>query len=234
MQKILSVSLLLFCSWSITLWGYQSEDQASSSNIKEKFEQAYQAYINMPTTYTIRSSIGPEQARHLHNIAKLGVPALPYIVEKMKETKNFYLTLPFLIITRKSFEKSAYEDQSKIGDSRTKLRMYIKWWEEGRKETPQRFSNLYAEWKHLKEMGKNKEATSKYYMIRNLGIDALPYIVQKIGQGDSELVPIVAYLADNDVSSTATVSQLVSWWAENKDKLTLPPVDEPVIPTATP
>ncbi len=233
MQKIFSVSLLLFCSWSITLWGYQAEDQASSSDIKEKFEQAYQAYTNMPSTPTIRSTIGPEEGRHLHNIAKLGVPALPYIVEKMKETKNFYLNLPFLIITRKCFEKSDYEDPSKIGDSRTILKMHIQWWEEGRKETPQRFSNLYAEWKHLREAGKDKEATSKYYMIRNLGIDALPLIVQKIGQGDSELVPIVAYL-DNDVSSTATISQVVSWWAENKNKLTLPPVDEPLTPAATP
>ena len=233
MQKILSVSLLLFCSWSLILWGYQSEDQASSSDIKEKFEQAYQAYTNMPSTPTMRSGIGPEEGRHLHNIAKLGVPALPYIVEKMKKTNNFRLNLPFLIITRKCFEKSDYPYELKARDARANLKMFVQWWEEGRKETPQRFSNLYAEWKHLREAGKDKEATSKYYMIRNLGIDALPLIVQEIQQGDSELVPIVAYL-DNDVSSTATISQVVSWWAENKDKWTLPPVDEPVIPSATP
>lgn len=245
MKKILYINIVLFWSCSLTLLGYQAEDQASSSDIKEKFEQAYQAYIRpttRPTTctlwdnmYTLRSNIGSvEKSRHLHDIAELGVPALPYIVEKMKETNGFRLNLPFFIITKKTFEESDYpEDPKARKDARAGNKMVIQWWEEGRKETPQRFSNLYAEWKHLREAGKDKEATSKYYMIRNLGIDALPLIVQKIGQGDSELVPIVAYL-DNDVSSTATVSQVVSWWAENRDKLTLPPVEEPVTPAPTP
>ena len=67
-------------------------------------------------------------------------------------------------------------------------KIWLRWWKEGRKFTDQRFEKLYNEWQGLKALNKVKEANKKYQRIIDLGIAALPNIVQKVEQGDTRVI----------------------------------------------
>ena len=105
-------------------------------------------------------------------------------------------------------------------------RLIERWWVEFRPQVPQRFAALYKEYNSLKDQGKKEEAEQKFQRIKDLGIDVLPLLIDKIQQGDTSLIPAVAYLTDKKVPESASPSECVSWWAANKAKFTLPPATE--------
>jgi len=198
----------------------------SAENKKEIFEQEYRAYIDAMKLdnkeFPLRStSYGPNSLQHLHKIAKIGISVLPYLIEKATETEDMNLGLPIYIMTRKTFTRSEWPE-GKLGDSRTKVKLYINWWGNGRKLTPQQLGQSYSQWKKLKTEGKEKEAKEKLEEIRALGVAALPIIIEKVKQGDNELIPIVSKLTDGQVDPNTNNSQCVSWWQQNKESWLIP------------
>ena len=101
-------------------------------------------------------------------------------------------------------------------------RVYLCWWREGRGFTERRFKVLYGEWKKAKEAGDEETATLKYERIRDLGIAALPYLVEKVEEGEKEFVPVISYLSDGEVREDAGPADCVRWWREHKARWTVP------------
>ena len=204
----------------------QTENYYSAEDIKELFEREYRAYIEAKRfddkEFPVRStSYGPRSYQHLHKIAKLGTRVLPYLVEKANETGDMSLGLPVYIITRKTFERSEWPE-GKLGDSRTKVRLYIAWWEKGRKLTPQQFVKRHLEWKNQKNQGNDNEAKRKLENIRALGIAALPMIIDKVSLGQIELVPLLSALTSGKIDPNASIQQCLSWWEQNKKDWLIP------------
>jgi hypothetical protein len=179
---------------------------------------------------------------HLHpreydQIVQLGLPAVPYIIKKMETAPQaFALDQALAEITKVKFdlmpiEKEKEEVRTGSPSWKSMQDAWISWWKEGRKQTPRRFEALYSEWKKFEKAGKEGEAVGREQKIRELGIVALPCIVQKIEQGDDNLLPAFLYLTDKEVGTTATVSEALSWWAANKEKWTLPDVDISTTPS---
>lgn len=188
--------------------------------IRDKFNMEYQAFIKAFNTFDAsRSTPGSESRKYLQNIADLGVPVLPCIYDKMKENNEYskFLKIPFYRITKKHFDKFEWP---KGQDSAVEV--IISWYTTGRKQTPQRFNQLYTDWKNLKKRGKTNEANAKYQKMCDLGIDALPLIMQQIEKGDKELIPMASYLTDNNVKPDTKPSDCLNWWNNNKDEWTLP------------
>ncbi len=236
MKRLPSITFLVMAASIATL-------SHAEESIREQFESKYQAwkdYVSRPEVM-VQSIAGPRfKCQEFREIVKLGLPAIPYIVCKIEENPDEQLLWKAIEEITKVKIRGKYDREKNmvlfpdLPDLEPGQDVYLYWWREGRKHTHERFEKLYSEWNTLAAQGDQKQANEKYQKIKDLGVPALPFIVKKIQEGDSDLVPALAYLTNNDVSSTATMAQIVSWWAENKDKLTLPPVEEPLTPTPRP
>jgi len=205
----------------------QQQIEANQEQIEAQLEGKLQAWGKYLQQNPWSSDLtGNEYYREIVN---LGIPALPYIIEKTRDG-CWPLGDAVTIITKKRFEE--YEQpEYNVRDSKTTATAVVKWWPKARKETPQKFRKLYIEWKNLKNQGneKEKEEKEKLEQIRALGIAALPMIIEKVGQGDNELIPIVSKLTKAKVDPNTSISQCFAWWRDNKQKWLIPfPNNRPI------
>ncbi|MBN2328915.1 MAG: hypothetical protein JXR73_17380 [Candidatus Omnitrophica bacterium] len=72
-------------------------------------------------------------------------------------------------------------------------------------------------------------------VIKNLGIPALPYAIEKTQEGDEDLIEAVNYWTDDALKDSAEKTGVpreqmrqycLHWWEQNKDDWLLPPVQE--------
>jgi len=213
---------------------------------KQDFERRYEAWKDyvMEHEYTsLSSTIGINEA--LDEIVELGLPAVPFIVEKLEKQEwefDFQLAVAMLRLIRRGFSREEYPP-GRYAETYAAGQLYIKWWKEGRKKTPALFERYYTEWKQLKAQGKDDEAEASKKRLRKLGVDALPLFIDKIGAGDAELIPVVATVTRKvkhsyvrgtpdavtyNVQKDATREEVLAWWAANKEEWTLPPIEEAV------
>lgn len=222
--KGLTVALLsiLFIS---PMLASQPRPESASKNVRGEFEERYQAYregvrqdfLELPH----RSTVGPRAHKHLIEISKLGPAVLPFIIEKSRETNDFFLNLPLFIVTKKTFEKTEWPKDSPK-DAKATAKMFIDWWEKSGPQTPQRFEQRYVELRVLREQHKKDETQEKYRQIRRLGIAALPSIMEKVKLGDIELIPIISELTDGKIKKDITQSECLDWWEKNKQEWLIP------------
>ena len=164
---------------------------------------------------------------HYRAIVDMGIPVLPYLMERI-DKGSWALGGAVCLITEKRFEESEWPE-GKLGDAISGAGLLREWWPKSRKETPARFSKLYSQWKELRRQNKKDEVSNKLRQIRNLGLAALPEIMDQIIHGDRELISIVSTLTRGKVDPNATTDQCVAWWGKNKEKWLIPfPNKQPV------
>jgi len=132
-------------------------------------------------------------------------------------------------ITWKGFPKSEWPSGT-YGRHSEAMRLYVKWWKEGRKKTPEQFAKLYADWDKQVKEGKTAEAEKTLDLMRRMGIEILPLIMKKIEQGDERLVTFVNKLLRKEVlEPNADRKAALGWWKANeaKHKFPDPPADAP-------
>jgi hypothetical protein len=100
--------------------------------------------------------------------------------------------------------------------------VWLRWWNVERFHTPERFEKLDAERQALLQQGDAKGAQEKYERIQNLGIAVLPCLRDKIGQGATDLVPIMSALTNGAVKPDASPADCAKWWNAHKQEWTLP------------
>ena len=100
--------------------------------------------------------------------------------------------------------------------------IWFRWWKEERPHTSARFEKLYAERQTLLQQGDAKGAQEKYELIQDLGIPVLPCLVDKIGQGATDLVPILSALTKGAVKPDASPKDCAEWWNGHEEEWTLP------------
>jgi hypothetical protein len=219
---------------------------AIAESLDQEFERLYQEWRESPrqseNPFSSRLTQSYFDAHYTNNPAwrkmlDLGVEAVPLLIKKM-ETRPGAVKLVQDITkwryhinrtgTPGSFVWTAEEfpDERETTGYPDGIRLIKRWWVEFRPQVPQRFAALYKEYNSLKDQGKKEEAEQKFQRIKDLGIDVLPLLIDKIQQGDTSLIPAVAYLTDKKVPESASPSECVSWWAANKAKFTLSPPTE--------
>lgn len=107
---------------------------------------------------------------------------------------------------------------------------YIKAWRHwfkiaGKELTRKGFESKYNDWKKLKVKHSKEHDAVKYLKrkIAQLGIAALPYLIEKIEAGEIDLIDIVSGLTDGEVKREASKSEVLKWWEKNKEKWTIFP-----------
>jgi len=194
------------------------------ADLKATFERRYAAWklAAREPNELLRSSIPAE--KEFREIIALGIPALPLIIDQIErgEEGDFFLGAAVLEITRKGFAREECPAGA-YGDSHTAAKLYVKWWREGRGETPRLFAERYAAWRKYKELGRNEVMAEEERVLLFLGLDALPLMMEKIAAGDDDLLAIVNKLTKKALGDAPTRKSALAWWAANKPYWTLPP-----------
>jgi len=201
----------------------------ADENIEEQFETRYQTWKESESysTAKVMSHAGPLfTCSEFKEITNLGLPALPYIVRKMeRDSSEGYLWKAIEVIAKfKIYREYDRENKKVIFPDFPELELYdnlyLFWWQEGYKRTPQLFDELYSRWKQSKHAN-NEESEKIYQRMINLGIPVIPYMMREIEKGDSGLVPAVSYLTDGEISEETSPTECIRWWNENKEKWTI-------------
>ncbi len=250
MHKLITL-LTVFINLAVLAGDGEATKELYNENLAASFNQKYHTWKEYCLTSIpmYRSDIDPMiffDNEPFRDIVKLGIPAIPLMVEKQQEDHMLGYALyqitkwKWHIIREGSaagewtwFVEEFPDIRSDTGppDSR---QLWLRWRKEGQKHTDQYFEKLYDEWKELKRQNKTEEAKEKYQRIIDLGIAALPNIMQKVEQGDNELTEAISKLTDGKVEKNAKQSECSNWWKENKEKWLIPfpkPTEEPNEPT---
>lgn len=90
------------------------------------------------------------------------------------------------------------------------------WWEQGRHKVPTVFEGLYRKWKQKESEGNRAEAGKLLKRITNLGLFALPCVVEKVLAGDEGLRPVLVELTDGAISKDTDAATTKAWWQTKK------------------
>ena len=102
--------------------------------------------------------------------------------------------------------------------------LWIDWWNNGSELTKQRFGAKHNEWKAMKKETKDEKsfAQNRLSEMTDLGIPALPFMIERVKQGEIDFIPLISKLTDTKLAETATTEQCLAWWEANKQKWLIP------------
>lgn len=226
----LILSLILATVNTLNIYS-EKETGEKKKDIKELFENKYnewKGFMDSPASKMLSDSTGSYTPQY-QEIINLGIPAIPYIIGKMENDHRLFIAVR--LITKKW-------DWDKNMPAKDRVLWYLNWWKENRKQTPQQFEKLCRDAKTLKKEGREKESQEKKQDIIKMGLDVLPLIVDKIEDGESDLIPAFVELTSVNtmqgsmvtgykrmVPEDATPSECLEWWAKNKKQWLLQPVE---------
>lgn len=208
------------------------EEGNEEAKMRALFDQKYQAwleYCRRPEVWSHNRGDVFVNNEPFQQIIRLGIPALPYLMEKIQESpiEGRLLHFALLAITKKKFHIRQREIDGQLlwtveefpdvtpGRSQPDSNiLWLRWWREGMDEVSQQFDQLYRRWKILQEEDQ-KGAQEVYRRMVDLGIAALPKMVERVGEGEADLIPAIAELTDGAVAEEAKRSQCLAWWEEN-------------------
>jgi hypothetical protein len=109
---------------------------------------------------------------------------------------------------------------------RAEGRMWVIAWCQDRDRAASRFAQAYQEWRSAGTVGERAKAWAQ---IRSLGVDALPWIVEKLEEGEQTLLPLFDDLTDGKAIKPEDVPSdrarlAARWWDGNKVNWTIPPI----------
>ena len=238
----------------------QSNEAGTPDSVAQMFETHYRAWRHEMLTHVSLSSRGPEWSVRGTPLAMLGVPAVPVLLERYDE---FGVPALFRFITKwgPQWQRGVGPDGEVISvcmelpmisggsyahvDSRL---LAWRWWEEADVLVPRLFAERYRLWKESVAEGSPEEAAHRLQTLRRLGVWALPFMIEKVREGDADLIPSVSYLsygpAPQDAEAyeylnqvwvdreywkvpilpaDATVQECLDWWEANREHWTVPP-----------
>ena len=236
-MKRYAIILILFLELQLpgTVWAQQIGDRTSSFTIVYgEWKQYLQKSI--PPEVIVRSSISSNvfyDNDPFRKIVALGVPSLPEVMDRVSEDKLLIEALSqitkwkyHVVRIGKSPESYTWKVEEfpqmcKQGEPLDRLEIWKYWWREGRFKTNERFAELYNRWKSLKSEQEDKKALEVYQEIADLGILALPYLIEQVEQ-EPEFILVISKLSDGSLPPTATAKECVQWWEKNRPKFELP------------
>lgn len=207
------------------------------ATVGEQFSEKYEEwirYISKPEICAQSTATGRINNQAFDAIVRLGVPALPYVAQKLENDGRATVIWHAICRIAKVRIRSEYDIRTgkisfpEFPESIEGENIYLYWWKKGRFTTEARFNMLYAEWKSYKKTGSTNEIDCAYQHIVNLGLPVLPYLVNVVEESP-EFVVAVSELSGGDVPKNAKPEECKIWWEKNKERYILPP-SEDVIP----
>lgn len=210
---------IVFCAFALLVdFGPQVCAAGEQDDIGAELDRRIAAwYKDWHENYSL--SPFPTRSKYFDDIVELGLPAVPYMMERMQRGSMF-MSVAIRRITGKQFAEDERPEKWR-GGVRDNGRMLVKWWPKARKETPKRFKRLYSEWKELENKGESLEAQKKRREIEHLGVAALPLIMERVEAGDIGLIPMAQKITKGKTKGKSQ-SECTDWWEKNRDQWQIP------------
>lgn len=224
--------------------------------LRAEFERRYRAWREYADRPEIR--IRSDERARTDNaayaaIVALGPRAAPLVLEKLPESRFLGAALE-----RMTARRLSPGERSEAASREGAVAVWRRWWGEGRRSAPERFAAAYREWREARRRGerllRSEEAVldadgrlreergetalgRAFEGMRAPGIDALPWIADRIRAGDADLLPLFGDLtgglgATGVGSREDRVRFSIEWWDANRPDWTLP--DPPPAPDDLP
>ena len=238
MLRALAIITLATGGYMLSGYGAGEERPEAPDPVKSLFESRYSQWLaqrmRRPSVSSVFDARRVYENEAFRSLVDLGVPAIPYMMEKFE--RDHLIGHALYRVTKwhchiKRIEEAPrqyvwiveeFPDIQQRGGPPDYGLLWSRWWKELVPSTPKRFARLYEEWKDLRERGKLKEAKDVYNRIVDLGVVALPLMIEKIEQGDTELIRAVSGLTDGRVTEDAKASECVEWWKKNEARWLIP------------
>jgi len=175
----------------------------------------------------------PSAARD--RLLALGVASVPILMERCDEYGVESL-LESITKWRLHWDKGAgpqgelvwlcdeFPDVSRTpGGPSNNARLIRRWWEEAEVVVPRLFAVRYGKWKELKAEGAGDEVAKVFKRLLDLGVWALPLIMERLTAGEVEMVPAISYLTDGAISKEASIDECKLWWEQHRSSWLVPP-----------
>jgi hypothetical protein len=110
-----------------------------------------------------------------------------------------------------------------LGSQNPQRKVWQHWFKVGRKWTKQQCESKHSNWKEAKKTHPQQELIKK--RARDLarpGIAALPYLIDKIAAGETELIELVSGLTRGKIKEDAKQADVLEWWNKNKASWIIP------------
>jgi len=213
--------------------------------MRVRFEKAYAAFHDrIAKDPRIQfSSIGGSEYYERYDeygaLLRLGPGAVPFMIEKIANREGYRYGTSLIPLV----ERIARIDPGPPHD-------VIGWWK-ARAATPAKFEKAYAEWKRarsteprllqieetvyddekrlIKKVIKKTDLGRAFDALRAFGLDSLPHVVEKLREGDGDLIPLFDDLVGGNCPATEGTGQeriasILAWWNEHERDFLLPPV----------
>lgn len=222
------------------------QDQDPRAVPLARYKQAYDKWVDFCSRREVMLSSSTEvydRAPASRNLVDFGAAVLPYIFDRHQRDvaggrRLWPLGVVGRILQRRFLDVTPEE-----------------WWAEGAGGARRRFDAAYARWKQVKtgndmplwslEYTYNEPskwvgirrvqltpAGEVYLALKDLGIETLPFIVEKLQQGDYDLLPLALELTDQTPwaptigNPEASAKWFLDWWAEHKQDWLIPWPDQ--------
>jgi hypothetical protein len=210
--------------------------EAPSDSLQQEFEQRYRAWrgeMASVVSPTGSPDLRPSAARD--ELVAMGVPSVPILIERYYE---YGLPIVLASITKwhLGWEKAKTpggdlmwiceefpEVSYAMGESLDWRTLPRRWWEEADVLVPRLFAERYRLWKDAVAQGPPEEVAKRLKRLRDLGVWALPLMIEKVRAGDADLIASVSYLTDGALPEDATAAECLRWWEEHKADWIVPP-----------
>jgi hypothetical protein len=228
-----------------------------ASGTRQEFEVYYQAWQEkIKRDFSAVSSFDPyRDCDEYERLVALGPRAVPFMVEEIaaleKSRKgadqgDARRTVPTFLL-REAVERIVHKKFKNDAE-------VVTWWR-SRGEAPARFRQAYAQWRRAKADGQSAlqveetvyddrsktlqtrqtrtELGQAYFAIRDLGIDAMPLIIETIKAGDYDLLPIFGDVGglrlrpEHAGPLAEQAKDALHWWEVCREECLLPPPPAP-------
>lgn len=203
-----AMALVVALACSASLAGTSAED-TMKKNFNEKFNE-YQNFCRSDH----RIMMGIDRAAAVNNdkfraIVDLGPEYLPIIIDKINQgqgSDEFRLTYAAYLISKVDCSEGVYS----VSDWRKK-------WNEHLKAIPGKIEEIKTK---VNKNGGSKMSETDINEIDELGIPAVPYLIEEIEKGNDFMIEPLKLIMKDDktLPSKDDVSKLKVWTKENKSK----------------
>ncbi|PIZ29863.1 MAG: hypothetical protein COY42_34850 [Armatimonadetes bacterium CG_4_10_14_0_8_um_filter_66_14] len=218
--------------------------------ISDRFERAYSTWRRYIQSQGIGSSSdGPYiNNQPFQEIVALGPQAVPLIIAKASTDPGAHFLVHALSkITRKVF---SVEQRLRHGyGNQAQAALWREWWRGGEAETEAVFREGLEGWRQLRARGDTmlwtdtaslgpgygivrtkRELTDlgrAYMRMADLGIEALPLIVDAIANGQTDLAPLVEHITAGEARLQGSITEAIKercaeWWSREAVRWQLP------------
>ena len=222
----------------------EGEHDMSSARFDEAFQEWTSFCKNAPMPLAISSnSYDFMDNDHFRKIIDIGPPALPSVVGKIEMNRG--LIGECMVMAFRQISKLPDKDRDGV----------LAWWQSGYHDTGSQFEKIYkrwsgeiqgepTKWKDLADEKGNiltrdiagNEELKAYRDLLSLGIAGLPYAIEHLRNGETELMDAIDYWTDNKPSEAFAKLEgekmskkdfYLAWWEKNKDFWLLPQLKKP-------